>query len=312
LKYNSSDPIILEYLYYAYIYASRYQDAALLYYQNKPIMKDLVLTFNPRLFDAITIDVVYKMSDHHTNSGTEAGDIQYGQIGLRHTLGSHILLYHFASTLNHTFLDIAGMDNSRIRYQYHFYQFEYYAHGRINLGKGFEINPVFHFIGVDAYSRRYNDLYYSLGLGKRMGRLALGLQCSYAEINDSTLVQWVPWITYYPFGNNKFYLSTIFIFGSGDVDQQVYQGRLGVRLFRNTWMEGFMASGRSQYIALFDGAIIYNNPDYLLSRTGLSFTQYLTGKTSLTLHYALEKKEQIVSGDSYTHHVVAMRLNFKF
>lgn len=312
LKYNSSNPIILEYLYYAYIYASRYQDAAQLYYQNKQIMQDLELNFKPRFFDAMTLDVVYKMSDHRTTSGTEAGDIQYGQIGFQHTLGGRVSLYHFAGILNHTFVDIPGMDNSRMRYQYHFYQFEYYAGVRITPGKGFEINPVFHFIGVDAYSRKYYDLFYGIGIKKRIGRVQLGLQYGHAEINDSTLVQWVPQITYYPFGNNKFYLSASTYIGWGDVDQRVYHGMVGVRLFPTTWLEAYMASGRSQYIALYDGAILYNNPDYLLSRTGASFIQYLTEKTFLTLHYVLEKKEQIVSGDPYTHHVIALGLYFKF
>ncbi len=312
LKFNSTEPIILEYLYYAYIYASRYQDASLLYYRNKHILKDAHLTIKPGFFDGITLDGVYKMSDHQTTLGTEAGDIQYGQIGLRHNLGGHISLYHYAGLLNHTFADISDMENSRMRYRYHFYQFEYYASANVNLGKGFIINPVFHFIGVDAHSVQYHDLYYGIGLNKRMGRINLGLQYSYADINDTMIEQWVPKINYYPYGNNKLYLSATTIFCSGDLNHRVYQGLLGVRLFPTTWIEGYITKGRSQYIALFDGAILYNNPDYLLSRTGVSLTQLLSEKASLILHYVIEKKEQIVTGDSYMHHVFALGLNFKF
>lgn len=145
-----------------------------------------------------------------------------------------------------------------------------------------------------------------------MGRVQLGLQYGHAVINDSTLSQWTPEIFFYPFGNNKLYLAATAIFGTGDVDQRVYQGIVGIRLFPGTWVEGYMTSGKSQYIALFDGAIIYNNPDYLLSRTGFSLTQYLTDKTSLNLHYALENKEQVISGDPYIHHVIAVGLNLKF
>lgn len=275
-------------------------------------MKDLDLTFKPRFIDAMTLDFAYKMSNHQTISGTEAGDIQYGQIGFRHNLGGNLSLYHFASLLNHTFVDMPGMDNNRMRYQYHFYQFEYYAGARIKPGKGFEFNPVFHFIGVDAYTKQYYDLYYGAGLKKRMGKVQIGLHYGHGVINDSTLTQWVPEIIYYPLGNNKIYLSATTIFGKGDVDQQVYQGVVGIRLSPNTWVEGHITSGRSQYIALFDGSIIYNNPDYLLSRTGVSLIQYLTEKTLLNLHYALEKKEQIISGDPYAHHVIALGLNFKF
>jgi tetratricopeptide (TPR) repeat protein len=312
LMYNSSDPIILEYLYYAYIHASRYHDASLLYHQYKRILDGIQLTYKPGFFDAITLDGAYKMSDHRTTLGIEAGDIQYGQIGFSHNMGGHIYLYHYAGLLNHTYADISDMENNRMRYRYHFYQFEYYASAHINLGKGFEINPAFHFIGVDAHSVQYSDFYYGIGIKKRMGRVNLGLQYSYAEVNDTRIEQWVPKILYYPLGNNKLYLSATAIFSQGDLDQRVYQGLMGVRVFPSTWIEGYISSGRSQYLALFDGAILYNNPDYLLSRTGVSVTQFLTEKTSLMLHYVGEKKEQIVSGDPYMHHVFALGLNFKF
>jgi hypothetical protein len=312
LKYNSSDPLMLEYLYYAYLYASRYQEASRLYFRYKHILGNAELTYTPGFFDGMTIDGVYKWSNHRTSTGTETGNIQYGQIGFRHNLGGRISLYHYAGLLNHTFADIYALENNQMRYQYHFYQFDYYASAQVLLGKGFEINPTFHFIGVDAHSNQYSDLYYGIGVNKRMGRVNLGFHYSYTAINDSIIKQFVPKILYYPLGNTKLYLSAALIFCSEDLNQQVYQGSLGIRIFPNTWLEGHITAGRSQYIALYDGAIIYNNPDYLLSRTGVSFSQYLTPKTSFLLHYLAEKKEQIISGDPYMHHVFAVGLNFKF
>jgi hypothetical protein len=165
---------------------------------------------------------------------------------------------------------------------------------------------------VDAYSSRYNDFYYGIGIEKKMGKVHAGLQYAYAEINGSKLYQWVPEITCYPFGNNRLFFSAAVLFRPAEPEQPVYQGLLGIRIFPDTWLETFIAAGKSQYAALFDGTIIYNNPDYLMSRTGASFTHYFTDKTSLILYYAAESKEQFISGDPYIHHAAALGLHFKF
>ena len=312
LTFNSSEPVILEYLYYAYIHASRYSDAVLLYHQNKQVMKNMRLSFKPRFVDAISVEAACKISDHNASYGTEVDGVRYGQIGLWHRLGGHLSLYHYAGIMDHTFTDIQGNENSRIRYSYNFYQFDYYAGFRFNPGKGIDINPVFHFIGVDANSRQYTDLFYGIGMGKRFGKVRIGIQYGHGEINESILDQWIPEIRYYPFGNNKLYLSASTLWGSGNSRQQVYMGQAGVRIFPGTWLEGFIAAGKSQFIALFDGTILFNNPDYLLSRSGASLDHYLTDTISLSLYYIAEIKEQIVSGDRYTHHVIALGLYYKF
>jgi hypothetical protein len=145
-----------------------------------------------------------------------------------------------------------------------------------------------------------------------MGRISIGFNYGHSEIYDKSFNQYVPEIVYYPFGNNKFFVSASTLFFSGDLDHQVYSGLAVVRLFPATWIGGSFVSGKAQYLSLFEGAIIYNNPDFLISRTGLSITQYLNERTSIQGFYIAEKKEQVVSGDLYTQHVLSITLNFKF
>jgi hypothetical protein len=117
---------------------------------------------------------------------------------------------------------------------------------------------------------------------------------------------------YYPFGNNKLYFSASSVLTSGDLHQQVFTGSAVVRLFPATWIGGSFGSGKAQYLSLYEGALIYNNPDFLISRSGVSITQYLNERTSIQGYYIAEKKEQLVSGDPYLHHVLYFTLNFKF
>ena len=61
-----------------------------------------------------------------------------------------------------------------------------------------------------------------------------------------------------------------------------------------------------------NGYVLYNNPDYLISRGGLIFYQYFNNYTQLILSFQLENKEQITSQDPYIHHFVMAGLNIKF
>lgn len=312
LSYNSSDTAIMEYLYYAYIYTSRYLDAIRLYQKNKYLLSDVISDYRPRFFDGTTLEIGYKISDHSTTLGTETGDIRYTIAGLYNNIGGRIYLYHYAGILNHSLIEQYFEQNRYSLYKYRINQFDYYANAQIILGKGWQINPVFHFIAIDAISSKYSDLYYGIGLNKRLERFSIGFHYSKADINKVKINQFVPKFLYYPLGNNKLYISGTAIFISGDLNYKVITGSLGVRVFPGTWLEGFMASGRSLYVSFLDGAIIYNNPDYLLSRIGGSLIQHLTPKFSLNFYYIAENKEQVISGDPYAHHVIVLSLHFKF
>ncbi|MBS0001052.1 MAG: hypothetical protein KFF73_18860 [Cyclobacteriaceae bacterium] len=312
LIFNSTEPAMLEYLYYAYILASRHPDAAYLFHNHQEIFGNIRLDYQPKFIDGLGFEGTYKWSNHMTEEGVEIGNVLYGRIGFQHNLGGRLNLIHFAGLLSMAITDKYYDENYYICYPYHFYQFDYYAKLNLLLGTGWVVSPAFHFTGVDAVSSHYADIYFGLGIRKRLGRISIGFNYGYADIYDKTIKQYVPEIVYYPLGNNKLYLTGTAIFSTGDADQQVYMGSAGVRVFPVTWIEGFFAGGKSQYVSLFEGALIYNNPDYLQSRTGCSLTQYLNSKTSLQFFYVAEKKEQTVSGDHYTQHVFSLGLNLKF
>jgi hypothetical protein len=87
---------------------------------------------------------------------------------------------------------------------------------------------------------------------------------------------------------------------------------MGIKVFSKTWLEGLYAYGKIQFLAYDNGYVLYNNPDYLISRGGLIFYHYFNNYSQITLGYLFENKEQITSEDPYTHHLVMAGLNIKF
>ncbi len=310
LEFNAGDPVALEYLYYSYLYSDRYSDAIHIYGKYRNILKDLT-EFHPKFFDRILPEGGIKISDHDTRFETEAGAIQYGQLGLLHVGGKNLYLFHYAGYLNHEFEDKFSFQNSSFDIPYDIGQFEYYIKAGIIPASGWELYPIYHFIRVKTPSSRYNDNHVALGVMKSIRRIKLGINVGLSDINQTRFYQYEPKLNYYPLGNNEIYLKSSAILTSGDLEQQSIQGLIGVHVFKTTWMEGFYTFGKTRYSAVNDGYTIYNNPDYVLSRGGMLIYQYFNLKSSLTLSYQLERKERVDTGKLYHHHVLLIGLNFK-
>lgn len=314
LLFNDSDPVILEYLYFAYIYSNRYQEASRLYNKHFQLFKARDLSIKPKVFDKLDIQGGIKFSDHSIDLGTQVDNISYGFLGASINIKGRFNLYQYAGILSHGFTDKYIYQGFKYYYQYYYKQFEYYVCGNLLLGKGWSISPAYHLIHVDAISRKYNDHYYGLSIDKNFNKVRLGLNISKAYILDTDVTQIVPEISYYPLGNTKLYFTIINTnnkSGNNEYKNQIF-GKMGIKVFSKSWIEGFYANGKIQFLANDNGYILYNNPDYLISRGGLIFYQYFKNYSQLTLSYQLENKEQITSEDPYTHHFVMAGLNIKF
>jgi tetratricopeptide (TPR) repeat protein len=313
LKFNSSDPVILEYLYYSYIFIARYPDASRLFYKYQELLKDRITDYRPRLFDGLSLEGGMKFSDHTTLQGTEVGTIYYGQLGLSNNIRGRLYIFQYIGSLNLGLQDwFTGQNNILYRVPYSINQVDYYLQTGIFLRKGWMISPAFHYIYVDAVTSSYTDIFGSVGIHKHYGKIKAGLSWSYSEIIDTRFSQLTPTIIFYPLGNTKLYLKGTASFTSGDLTQKIAGGMAGFKIINLTWLEGFYHSGRSQYASFNEGYIIYNTSDYLLSRAGLIITHFWNNKNSFSVSFQLENKEQAVSEDVYSHHFLFFGLNFKF
>lgn len=313
LLFNDSDPAVLEYLYFAHILSNRYQEASRLYYKHIQIFKGKDLSIRPRVFDMLTLQGGIKVSDQYIELGTQVENISYGFLGASINLKGRFNLYQYAGILSQGFTDKFIYQDFLYYYKYYFKQFEYYVSGNLLLGKGWSINPAYHLIRVDVISRRYNDYYYGLSVIKNFNKVRLGINISKAYMLDTDVIQLVPEISYYPLGNTKLYFTlrnTSNKSGDNDIENQVF-GKMGLKIFSKTWLEGFYAYGKTQFLACDNGYILYNNPDYLISRGGVTISQYFKNNMQIILSYQLENKEQFNSEDLYSHHFVMVGFNIK-
>jgi len=314
LLFNDTDPAVLEYLYFAYIFSDRYQEACRLYYKNYQIFREKTLSVRPKVLDNLNIQGGIKFSNQNKELGTQVNDISYGLIGTTINIKGRFTLFQYAGILNHGFTDKFINEGFLYHYQYYINQFEYYISGNLLLGKGWSMNPAYHLIRVEAFNQKYNDHYYGLSVNKNFNKVRLGINISKAYILDTDVVQIVPEISYYPLGNTKLYFTlknTNNKSGENDPYNQI-SGKMGFKIFNKTWLEGLYAYGKIQFLAHDNGYVLYNNPDYLISRGGLILYQYFNNYTQLILSFQLENKEQITTRDPYTHHFVMAGLNIKF
>jgi hypothetical protein len=314
LEFNDSDPIILEYLYFSYIFSNRYQEASRLYYKYFQIFNTKELSIKPKVFDYLDIQGGLKLSDHHTELGLEANNITYGYLGATLNFKGRFFLYQNVGLLSHGFTDKYIYQGFLYRYQFYYRQFEYYVSGNLLVGKGWFINPAYRFLRVDVISQKYNDYYYGLSINKNFNKVRLGINVSKAYIIDTDVFQIVPEITYYPLGNAKLCFTIQNTYNKSDENDPFnhFLGKIGLKIVNKSWLEGFYGYGKVKFLSFNNGFVVYNRPDYLLSRGGAYFYQYFTNNTCLFLSYQLENIEQLVSEDLYSNHVIMAGINIKF
>jgi hypothetical protein len=314
LAFNDADPAILEYLYFAYIFSNRYREASRLYFKHFQIFSKMELPVKPKVFDYLDILGGLKISDHHTEIGLETNNITYGFLGATLNIKGRLFLYQNVGFLSQGFTDKYVYQGFLNHYQYYYKQFEYYVSGNFFLGKGWFVNPAYHLIRVDVISRKYTDYYYGLSVKKNFNEIRVGISISNANILDTDVFQVVPEISYYPLGNTKLYFTIQDIYTNPEENDPTNQivGKIGFKIFSKTWLEGHYAHGKTKFLALDNGYILYNRPDYILSRGGAYLYQYFNNNTCLYVSYQLEKIEQPVSEDLFSFHAVLAGINIKF
>lgn len=166
-NFNSTDEILLEYLYYAYLYTNRDYDANALS-KKFPVALKSKLKIKPyRIFESAYFECGPTFNNNKTknnkidydNTFNIYGDFDrkdnsmYYHFGLTHKIWNIFKIYHGVSLIE---IDgnqqIKISDTTRINNNNKTQQKEYYINSEIALGKGFKITPAVHFINV-SYSK---------------------------------------------------------------------------------------------------------------------------------------------------------------
>lgn len=298
------------YLHYCYLFLGRRQEA--LRYQASDSIR-------PAFFQSMYFEMGTKKSD----VAASTRDVRYIFAGLNHELGKRVALFHGYQHLTSDFAYVLtltpngpgpgyGGGSGTIESIYTVRQNEYYATLDILAGKGFFISPAYHGQQVKADNYLNNNYAFSIQLTKWVGRFKLYGVYYHNSINNQNQQQAEGGIVYYPLGNTNLYLQVQETYHLENQDKNlVLLNRLGIKVFRKTWLEGFASFGDMMNYSEQNGLVVYNQLDTIKSRWGGSIRQLL-GNHMIFISYIRENKEEYTTAIPFVHQDIIFGLNLAF
>lgn len=304
-EFNSKDPYVLEYLYYASLFSGR-KKAAL------DVSREFSSSLNTRIihgqipkFQIAGLGLQTVFSDLETSEDLISGvpRDQYGSqlfrnnftkinLGFSHKLSRRFSLYYQYSLLieNRFFF---YQDNSTAYYipKQKLYENQIYLSGNIYLGSDFNLYASANYLPGKvaetisdrgqsyfyAPGYRYNDFTGNLAIFKDFSYVSIGLSATFSHLQLNNYTQEGIFIQLYPLGNLNLYLTGVYHLkqqlanGQFSDNGSFYEYKLGFKIFKPLWLEIEGASGDLLYASTQLGSLVYNNPNRVNSTLGGSF-----------------------------------------
>ncbi len=331
LTYNSDDPTVLEYLYYAYLFAGRNGDANLLASEFPDYLKEKI-KFKRKYINSIYFEGGPSLSNNIKNNSSididgaeniygendQNDNLSYFHLGLKHEVLPRLSIYHGISKLSITKQKKFSMNNSDTVFDYKVSQSEYYINADFQLNKGMKLTPAFHLINVsseninaafDTVNLVYifnnsalnlSNYVFSLSLSKEFKLFSPSVFVSYSNLNKGKQFQLGTSINYFPFGNLNCYSGTTLTFmylktnianGRKSENRLIFDQLVGVRIFSKLWSEASVALGNLENYNEKNAFIVYNIADKINLKASLSFIYALNKNFELSLRYQYLKRE---------------------
>ncbi len=102
---------------------------------------------------------------------------------------------------------------------------------------------------------------------------------------------------YYPLGNTLFYGKTelTVFFEPGEIygkqSRLIFYQMLGIKLFKNTWLEGEYLTGNIHNVNIKQGLLVYNLPEKINHLLGVNLHIYIAKHLELSVIYSYSNKE---------------------
>jgi hypothetical protein len=365
-KFNPANGITKEYRYYSYLFSGRYDEAAYVSGSMDNRMLEITGIPKPPFFSLLNAEAGPESGNNFEQNSLGQmprrqsqrwqdlyGNSIYGHLGVKMNLHPRIGVY-----LGYSYLSINKKaelqywwnepdsiverawgfakffpSESKLGYQ----QYEYtllqngiYFKADLYLGRGWSLNPAFHYVNVNTksinirnntrtvqdtafyiaaidsvnyffYDRRsfsidaqdlvLNNVVLSLGINKQVSIFDLGLFGSWSNLNNANQVQFGFTAAYYPLGNLNLYgISTLKGISTDDEYWPVFGQVIGFRTFTFLWAEAFGVFGNLSGTNESDAFVVYNISDDINLKTGLKLTFVLSPSVQITARYQYLQK----------------------
>ena len=146
LKFNSDDELILEYIYYCYLFNGRYEDARVWSKKFSTNLAEKIGTDKQSAVSLIMIEGGTKITDKKTYPSKDPNNTKgnyfnppiYFQVGLNHYINNKVSLFHAITYFNQ---ETYG---NKVK------QYQYYIKATVPLKHNFLLTPSFHYINLDV------------------------------------------------------------------------------------------------------------------------------------------------------------------
>jgi hypothetical protein len=329
-QFDPQDPVIADYLYYAYLFTNRVEEARILQ-SSLPVSARNVTDRKTGLVQIVNVESGYSFSSNNAlqekpflmeNDSIYGetdlyGNYLYEHVGLKLNLSNRIGLtlgYNYLNFSKLKYIQDVTYNNPPVTHdtsvQYKINQHEFHAGLSWYLNGGFRIMPAFHMIhdsypltsaSFDTTLYRYQytrtdtaftNFLVGLSLSKEINRFNIGLSGSWSNLNNRTQKQATAFITWLPFGNLNLYSTTSVtgFFQSKD-NRLLLSQVIGVKITKWCWAEGSFYYGDYTNANILNGAVVYNNSDVIDYRASANL-YFMVGKHfQVSLIYQYAAKE---------------------
>ncbi len=317
---NPKDTITVEYLYYALLFTNRIEDAESLLSKQDFILQEK-LKYNKKKLKSLTVSYMYlsnrniqdqskeKMINQQAVAGESSlnGNIYGGNLGLnfllRHRLSLITQMTYYKT--NSSFLEEFNFQQYRKSTAFKNNQFQYNFAGKYTTKKGvvfsggvgyfisnsgsaytsYNLGPNNWYTTINSNSYKGNLL--NIGIGKRTKMVYGGIAFSSIKLYDDKTNQFEIDLGYFPFQNNKLYLSNATVFIN---NQTSFIEHLNFKLFKNCWVDlGYCKGNLYNYVSA-NGLAVYNSADPILQEINSGLNLYFK-KLDISLNYSNQIKE---------------------
>lgn len=302
LEYSEQNADATTYMYYQKLYTNREEEAHAYY--------EIDNEYKPKFVSDIYFEAGIKISDEKA----APRKLRYGLISLKHQLSTKVSFFHAYQYLERDYIedDGTGSGQNQGGTMMQTSQSEYYASLDILAGQGFYISPAYHFQRVLFEGFKYNNYVLSIALAKNIGITKLYTSASYSRIDDLNQTQFGVGLTIYPLANQNLYIDNLIVRQKESEEWRTqFKQRLGFRLSKKIWLEGWYAGGEMRYFNEQNAFIVFNSPNIINMRYGGGLT-WLIKKSTLYLHVIKEQKEEYTTETSFSYLDFIVGLNIKF
>ncbi len=322
LTFNATDPVALEYLYYAYQYLGREEDARALSRQFSPELLYKLRIHHPSKVQGIWADFTWSGNNSKTYQppaeltvGGQTLPLQFSlfDVGFQHRLGKSNSLLQQYSYLSKTDFLYSYDGTEEISTERTLNEHQYTLSGLFHLARGLNLHATLHPIlillpqpsslgngnrssGAPVFESL--DGVASLGIYLNAWKLRFGAAASYSYLSGLYQFQQDYSLSFFPLGNLNFYTETHFIdqleYGSPGIRYVSYAGSqlAGLKLLHNLWIEAEGMAGNLSRYNLYDGTVVYNGNERLQSRfTGRLIIPFAKYRGQFRLMYSYENSK---------------------